>query len=647
MSSQQTPRAARLLEMADTRRLDTLLVDSVLGATMAKDRRAAALAIGQVGGNGAAPRLRALLADADTTVAANAAFGLGLVRDTSAIPALETALGAPPAIATAAAWSLGVIGEPSRGVLTAALVAVRGAADRSPRVNAAIVLAASRLRPVPAPEIIALLDVRSAPGVVEYADVRVAAAYALSRTRAPAGVRPLLALAGDVGAELRAQVARALAKPATGDSLAALALTALEPLATDADPHVRINAIRSLATFAKPARAAMLRAMRDPDANVRVAAAQGFATVLDSGDATWATVWAADTGFMFRRSALASALAAREPLAAAMWATDADWRRRASVAEAAAGVPDATRLLALATPLASDADARVREQAVDAVATLADSVAYPSARALVVAALRDKDFYVRAVALAALGRRPTVSEFSAVLFSYRQSLADSGNDARIAALRVIATLWRADSTGMTPAMRDALGALAVPGDPLERAEAKGVTPLSGWPGREGTPRPASWYQQVAREIVAPAAAGRSLRAVIRTERGAITLELLPMDAPLTVFNFVSLARAGFYRNTRLHRVVPNFVAQDGDPRGDGNGGPGYAIRDELNRLRYERGAVGMALSGPDTGGSQYFLTLSPQPHLDGGYTIFARVSGGFETMDRLVQGDRILDITIQ
>jgi cyclophilin family peptidyl-prolyl cis-trans isomerase len=109
---------------------------------------------------------------------------------------------------------------------------------------------------------------------------------------------------------------------------------------------------------------------------------------------------------------------------------------------------------------------------------------------------------------------------------------------------------------------------------------------------------------------------------------------------------VTLARAGYYRDVRFHRVVPNFVAQDGDPRGDGNGGPGYAIRDELNVQRYSRGAVGMALSGPDTGGSQYFLTLSAQPHLDARYTIFARVVEGFAVMDVLVQGDRIHDIVV-
>jgi cyclophilin family peptidyl-prolyl cis-trans isomerase len=99
--------------------------------------------------------------------------------------------------------------------------------------------------------------------------------------------------------------------------------------------------------------------------------------------------------------------------------------------------------------------------------------------------------------------------------------------------------------------------------------------------------------------------------------------------------------SGYYQDVRFHRVVPNFVAQDGDRRGDGNGGPAHSIRDELNPRRYERGAMGMALSGPDTGGSQYFLMLVPDPHLDGRYTVFGRMISGWDVLDALVQGDRI------
>ena len=126
-----------------------------------------------------------------------------------------------------------------------------------------------------------------------------------------------------------------------------------------------------------------------------------------------------------------------------------------------------------------------------------------------------------------------------------------------------------------------------------------------------------------------------------TERGTVSLELTCPEAPLTCLNFLHLAAQGYFDGLAFHRVVPDFVVQAGDPRGDGWGGPGYAIRDEINTLRYRRGTVGMALSGPDTGGSQFFITLAPQPHLDGGYTVFGRVVAGDEVLDRLVQGDRI------
>jgi cyclophilin family peptidyl-prolyl cis-trans isomerase len=167
---------------------------------------------------------------------------------------------------------------------------------------------------------------------------------------------------------------------------------------------------------------------------------------------------------------------------------------------------------------------------------------------------------------------------------------------------------------------------------------------SKWSAIAAAPKPITWYEGVVRTIVMPAYAGKTLNATIVTVRGPIRLELFGADAPITVWNFLSLARSGYYRNTRFHRVVPNFVAQDGDPRDDGNGGPGYAIRDEMNRNRYERGAVGMALSGPDTGGSQYFITHSPQPHLDGHYTVFGRVVRGFDVLDRIVQGDQITKV---
>lgn len=136
-------------------------------------------------------------------------------------------------------------------------------------------------------------------------------------------------------------------------------------------------------------------------------------------------------------------------------------------------------------------------------------------------------------------------------------------------------------------------------------------------------------------------------AVIVTNRGEINVELLFDVAPLTVMNFVDLAEAHFYSGLVFHRVIPAFVAQGGDPRGDGWGGPDWTVRDEWSPETFSRGAVGMASSGKDTGGSQFFITVSPQPHLDGRYTVFGRVISGMDAADDIVQGDTIRDIIIR
>jgi cyclophilin family peptidyl-prolyl cis-trans isomerase len=136
-------------------------------------------------------------------------------------------------------------------------------------------------------------------------------------------------------------------------------------------------------------------------------------------------------------------------------------------------------------------------------------------------------------------------------------------------------------------------------------------------------------------------------ATIATSRGSFEAELLPQVAPMTVDSFVTLARKGFFDGTTIHRVVPDFVVQAGDPRGDGTGGPEYALRDELNPLPYARGRIGMALSGPDTGGSQWFVTLSRQPHLDGVYTVFGEVTAGMEVVERIEQNDRLLSVRVR
>ncbi len=134
-------------------------------------------------------------------------------------------------------------------------------------------------------------------------------------------------------------------------------------------------------------------------------------------------------------------------------------------------------------------------------------------------------------------------------------------------------------------------------------------------------------------------------ATIKTNQGEIKIELYPNIAPFTVQSFVKLAEKKFYDGTIFHRVVPNFVIQGGDPTGTGFGGPGYSIRTEISLSGFEEYSVGMASSGKDTEGSQFFITHSPQPHLDGRYTMFGRVIEGKDVVDKIQVGDKIESIT--
>jgi len=137
-------------------------------------------------------------------------------------------------------------------------------------------------------------------------------------------------------------------------------------------------------------------------------------------------------------------------------------------------------------------------------------------------------------------------------------------------------------------------------------------------------------------------------AVITLEKGGeIKLEFFPEDAPKTVENFVTLAQKGFYDGLKFHRVVPNFVAQGGDPKGDGTGDPGYKIKAEFNKQKHLRGSVAMARSAaPDSAGSQFYITFGPQPSLDGQYTVFGRVVSGMEHVDKIKVGDKMKSVKI-
>lgn len=653
---------ARLLQMTDGRKLDTALVRQGLSSTIPALRANAALAIGQVGKSAGAPGLpilRAALADRDQNVVSNAAYALGLLGDSAAVPQLRVLLNKQASVGMNAAWSLGAIGAASRSAILSAL------ADQTinVRVKTQVLLAAAKLRPVPVAELRPYLTSQNASLVW-------AASYAMARTGAVPGARDMLALAGaksisatcmscNSGASdvpyynnrmathrARAEIARMLTKGVAGDSLAAQSVSTLQALMRDPHPHVRINAVRSLSTFGASVRSGVIAATNDRNPNVRIAAAQVVGRVLDSAIAGWTGIWMRDSSFMYRTSLAAAAAGAGVALPViSSWETDSDWRYRAALAASLGSVPDRPFPDQVIVRLLADKDPRVRSTALNVSVPRDTLKVTPALRELAVRMLSDENVDVRSTAIDVLSRTPTMTDLDALLVSYEKSRADSANDARISAVQYMAELWKRDSLNFPANARAALARIGAPADPLERNAAGTSSLFAAWPNVLPDARSLVWYEELVRTLIAPALRGQSPRLTLNTARGPIVLELFAVDAPLTVNNIMTLAKSGYYKGTRFHRVVPNFVAQDGDPTGTGSGGPGYAIRDEMNPNRYERGALGMALSGPDTGGSQYFITHSPQPHLDGGYTVFGRVLSGWGALDSVVQGDLIRSVT--
>jgi cyclophilin family peptidyl-prolyl cis-trans isomerase len=233
--------------------------------------------------------------------------------------------------------------------------------------------------------------------------------------------------------------------------------------------------------------------------------------------------------------------------------------------------------------------------------------------------------------------------------AYEASLSDPISDARIAAVTALAAVAERGFSERVAVEDLFLSRFTGSQDYLVRRVAQERFPAAAALWGPVTPiatgRSVEDYRTIARQLILPAEReGIAPVLVIETERGRITVTLFAAEAPLTVDALLRLAGRHYFDGTSWHRVAPNFVIQGGDPRGDGWGGPGFALRDENSRRRYGRGTVGMALAGPDTGGSQFFITHSPQPHLDGTYPVIGEVVLGMEVVDRVSQGDAIRSI---
>ena len=259
--------------------------------------------------------------------------------------------------------------------------------------------------------------------------------------------------------------------------------------------------------------------------------------------------------------------------------------------------------------------------------------------------LKAKDQVVRATAATLLSETGDKSDdvITGLKLALETSADEKMNDARISVLDAAAKLKRPMSLSVLQGKgrdRD----YVVRKHAIELLEETGEkVPEGVSAGRVESGHDLSYWKHIA----LLANSDTNPRAIIHTKKGDLVIELYAKDAPMTVNNFIELAQHRYFDRLSFMRVVPNFVIQGGDPRNDMNGGPGYSIRCEINQRPYLTGTVGMALSGKDTGGSQFFITHSPQPHLDGGYTVFGQLVEGLDTLKRIARTDKIEQIEIK
>lgn len=617
----------------------------LLGDSDVTVRRRAALAIGRVGvPEGIAPLIK-VLSDPDEGLRASAAFGLGLIGDAKATSALETALAdASPRVRGRAADALGLLGAKdsakavadSAGSCPALLATMSGDDEeypKTPEIDACLLTVFALVRLGDFPQLSrVILDQKFAP-VSTWWPV----AFALQRSGQAVSADPLAQFLTAPGIYSRAFALRGLA--AHNDQRAVAPAMAILRDA-NADIRLRAAAIRALAQLRQRDAVPGLLAMATARATPRMLALEAITALTTLADARAMTpmvdLMAAPHPAI--RAAAHAAVAKIDPdnylLLLSGTERDRDWSVRASMAGVLGQLPPESGRAAL-EELASDSDVRVQAPALRELAR----VGSPDLDRRMFAALNAPDYVLRATAATIAGERKPADGVARLAAAYARGAGDASIDARLAAIEAIA---KYEGDEAITALRQAL---ADPEWPI-RLRAAALLGARGVADARPT-RPAPLRQPIAffesERLLNPP---YSPQAFIETDLGTIQIELDVINAPLTSWSFVDLARSGFFNGIRIHRLIPNFVVQAGDPRGDGEGGAGYTIRDELNTRPFVRGTVGMALAGPETGGSQFFIAVSPQPHLNGRYTVFGRVVRGLELLDRLTLGDVIQRITI-
>jgi cyclophilin family peptidyl-prolyl cis-trans isomerase/HEAT repeat protein len=698
--------AIQILKAEDARRFDKSL-EALLASPNADIRTRAALAAGRIGDEAAVAPLAALAAnDASEKTRAMAAFALGEIESAKGAGPILNILNdgrTPDQVRARAVEAAGKIAaanpkdERAGDLGKAILETLKTEAASGGRHTETVLLAltaALRARPEGTDRAAALFLTSADPRI------RADAANTLSRVKAKNANETLRRmLSADADPVARANAARALGSAEDKSAADALAAAA----AGDPDSRVRVSAIRSAGAVGNSRTADKLI-----EYGQRLLAAYKRSKYANPVEENELLEIAGALGRLLANSKNARAMTFLEEFARLDDGMTAEislarfkiapgdfenrdaskpirsWRQWSTQAQLLGELADAN--------VTRDEEKKLKSAAPDLARSLAEGLAIEPEKknlkfilagpdflqafaryktddlsAVLRQALKANDVFVRAAAAGLLAEQPpSTANTKALETAFTASLASDKryDDAQLAILDAMFKINKAASVDTFYAALDAPDYLVrkkgfellndadlrrrYPGiySVVESAVAKGRDHVQPYDPKTGT-KLGQILNADADYRRAAARRNGTAKAVVATEKGTFTIDLFPEDAPLTVDNFIRLARSNYFNGVEVHRVVPNFVMQDGDPRGDGNGGPGWSIRCEINMVPYGRGAVGMALSGKDTGGSQWFVTHSPQPHLDGGYTVFGKVSNAdMKVVDRIVRGDKIISVRI-
>jgi len=628
----QTEKMAEIIHLEDQRLLSDQLKRYLHDNDM--DIRArTALAVGRIGGEGSGELLFAMLSDSAIDVAVTSAFALGLTGEKEyAARLLDIAFDLPSAVGAEAVEAAGRLAD--SGMTTVAEELVKYFSHPSPDVREAACMAIYRAGAKSKGDDIVTF-IKNEPDEL----VRKAALYALARLRVNEATQVFVKFLADSDPFVRSLAVRGLGSVQSDEAIHFLAISL-----NDADQGVVAEAIAGLAKKnGEEARRQLVRKLeKEKDEKLVVALLNGLRRQKnDRGVEAALSILHVEPPSSIVAAGVKYIASVRKDRAVNLidsLVAEGDLYVMAACAEAF-GLVGGKNVVPRLAVLFNDEDPMVRYHAFKALMKVDSGNTDFYLRK----ALADPDYVLVATALEQVGERK-LRQYLPVM----NTMMTRGAEVDVQVRRTLldgAQPFLTEDQHDTTALDIMYAGLLDPEYVVRRQAATLFRDLLDENKFAALQPPDT---RISKRMIAKAfdRFQTNPQATIVTSKGEIEVALYFDAAPLTVLNFIELARDGFYNGLTFHRVVPNFVVQGGDPRGDGWGGPPYYLRCEYSDEPYRRGTVGMATSGKDTGGSQFFITLSPQPHLEGRYTAFGQVLSGMEVVDQVIVGDLIETILI-